>query len=386
MAHTPNPEDHDPRVPNGQIDNEITEEERQRLINEIGAAGNNSQELASSPLGTLGSRMMIADQLYPKEKVDPAMAAFLYFNNMARAASQPGATVVGSAAQAFEDPAKYLMQVKQDNRAMELAKAKAVLGTGSSTGVSGSNVQSRTVYGNGTIQLVLKDGTIVVKEKGSNTIVPQDKIEEVMNEAVQSGVVQAGLEAFATGQAKQSVNMSGKALESTTKISANIRNLEKARDAIERGAGTGFIESMLPDFTAASIELSNIRSQLGLDVVGSVTFGALSKGELDLALSTALPTNLSEEDLIDLVNRKIIAQTKLRDYFQKQALYLGTPGNTVAGWLNQQLEETATNAAFTLQQIKDMSDDEIKAITPDQIQTLSNESLREYTKRRNAIR
>ena len=373
MAHTPQ--------------HEMAEEEiRTRIEDELGAAGNNSQELANSPLGTLGSRMMIADQLYPRQKIDPAMASFLFFNNMARAASQPGATVLGSVAQGFEDPAKYLMQVKQDNRAMELAKAKAVLGTGSSTGVSGSNVQSRTVYGNGTIQLVLKDGTIVVKEKGSNTIVPQDKIEEVMNEAVQSGVVQAGLEAFATGQAKQSVNMSGKALESTTKISANIRNLEKARDAIERGAGTGFIQSMLPDFTAASIELSNIRSQLGLDVVGSVTFGALSKGELDLALSTALPTNLSEEDLIDLVNRKIIAQTKLRDYFQKQALYLGTPGNTVAGWLNQQLEETATNAAFTLQQIKDMSDDEIKAITPEQIGTLSNESLREYTKRANALR
>ena len=373
MAHTPQ--------------HEMDQEEiRARVEEEIGAAGNNSQELASSPLGTLGSRMQIAEQLYPKEKIDPAMAAFLYFNNMARAASQPGATVVGSAAQAFEDPAKYLMQVKQDNRAMELAKAKAVLGTGSSTGVSGSNVQSRTVYGNGTIQLVLKDGTIVVKEKGSNTIVPQDKIEEVMNEAVQSGVVQAGLEAFATGQAKQSVNMSGKALESTTKISANIRNLEKAKNAIEEGAGTGFFQSMLPDFTAASIELSNIRNALGLDVVGAVTFGALSKGELDLALSTALPDRMDEAYLINWVEEKIIAQTKLRDYFQKQALYLGTPGNTVAGWLNQQLEETETNAAFTLQQIKNMSDDDLRAVTPEQILTLSNESLTEYTKRRNAIR
>ena len=373
MAHTPQ--------------HEMAEEEiRTRIEDELGAAGNNSQELANSPLGTLGSRMMIADQLYPKQKIDPAMAAFLYFNNMARAASQPGATVLGSVAQGFEDPAKYLMQVKQDNRAMELAKAKAVLGTGSSTGVSGSNVQSRTVYGNGTIQLVLKDGTIVVKEKGSNTIVPQDKIEEVMNEAVQSGVVQAGLEAFATGQAKQSVNMSGKALESTTKISANIRNLEKAKNAIEEGAGTGFFQSMLPDFTAASIELSNIRNALGLDVVGAVTFGALSKGELDLALSTALPDRMDEAYLINWVEEKIIAQTKLRDYFQKQALYLGTPGNTVAGWLNQQLEETEQNAAFTLQQIKDMSDDDLRAVTPEQILTLSNESLTEYTKRRNAIR
>ena len=207
-----------------------------------------------------------------------------------------------------------------------------------------------------------------------------------MNEAVQSGVVQAGLEAFATGQAKQSVDMSGKALESTTKITTNIRNLVKARDAIERGAGTGFIQQMLPDFTAASIELNQIRNALGLDVVGSVTFGALSKGELDLALDTALPTGMNEEELVDFVNRKIIAQTKLRDYFQQQALYLGTPGNTVAGWLNQQLEATETNAAFTFQQIQGMSDDEIKAISQDQIQTFSNESLIEYTKRRNAIR
>jgi len=365
----------------------MTEEEiRARVEDELGVAGNNGQELANSPLGTLGSRMMIADQLYPKQEIDPAMAAFLYFNNMARAAGRPGATALSSFAEGFEDPAKYLMQVNQANQATELAKAKAVLGTGSSTGVSGSNVQSRTVYGNGTIQLVLKDGTIVVKEKGSNTTVSQDKIEEVMNEAVQSGVVQAGLEAFATGQAKQSVDMSGKALESTTKITTNIRNLVKARDAIERGAGTGFIQQMLPDFTAASIELNQIRNALGLDVVGSVTFGALSKGELDLALDTALPTGMNEEQLVDFVNRKIIAQTKLRDYFQQQALYLGTPGNTVAGWLNKQLEATETNAAFTFQQIQGMSDDEIKAISQDQIQTFSNESLIEYTKRRNAIR
>ena len=96
---------------------------------EMGAALNNEEELSKSNLGVL-QRLGLSEELYPNQEIDPAMASFLFFNNMARAASQPGATVLGSAAQAFEDPVKYLMQIKQDNQAMKIAKAKATVGSG----------------------------------------------------------------------------------------------------------------------------------------------------------------------------------------------------------------------------------------------------------------
>jgi lysophospholipase L1-like esterase len=56
-----------------------------------------------------------------------------------------------------------------------------------------------------------------------------------------------------------------------------------------------------------------MRSRLGLDVVGAVTFGALSEGELNLALDVALPTDLSPPDLKKWVLNKKAAQEKVVD-------------------------------------------------------------------------
>tara|TARA_R110000803_G_scaffold60341_2_gene119529 strand:+ start:214 stop:1488 length:1275 start_codon:yes stop_codon:yes gene_type:complete len=50
----------------------------------------------------------------PRE-VDPAMAAFLYFSKMGELASQPGATLFGSAAGAASSPAEYIMGVREAN-------------------------------------------------------------------------------------------------------------------------------------------------------------------------------------------------------------------------------------------------------------------------------
>ncbi len=124
------------------------------MAEEIGVAGNNEEELSKSNLGalnpqllqTLGilpeeyqSALLAAEALTPqKREIDPAMASFLFFNNMARAASQPGATVLGSAAQSFEDPAKYLMQINEANRAAEQAKGPLAVNIAKSLKVSGS--------------------------------------------------------------------------------------------------------------------------------------------------------------------------------------------------------------------------------------------------------
>jgi len=54
----------------------------------------------------------------PRE-VDPAMAAFLYFSKMGELASQPGATLFGSAAGAASSPAEYIMGVREANRKAE---------------------------------------------------------------------------------------------------------------------------------------------------------------------------------------------------------------------------------------------------------------------------
>jgi len=123
------------------------------------------------------------------------------------------------------------------------------------------------------------------------------------------------------------------AYEGIDNITQNIADLKEARRlVVEEGADTGPLVSKMPTLRSASRKLKTIQSKLGLNVVGSVTFGALSKGELDLALSTALPTELDGPELVDWIDRKIVAQEKLSENLGLAADYLSVPGNTRAGW------------------------------------------------------
>ena len=108
---------------------------------------------------------------------------------------------------------------------------------------------------------------------------------------------------------------------------------------MEEGANTGVIADRLPNWKASTVALDTVKNELGLDVVGSVTFGALSQGELTLALNTALPTNLSEDALVDWIDRKIVAQRKLQDYLYGQAIYLSDGDKTIGDWLRSQKAE-----------------------------------------------
>lgn len=115
-------------------------------------------------------------------------------------------------------------------------------------------------------------------------------------------------------------------------INKNILNIDRAVSALDRGAGTGPAEKFFPSIKAATVELNQVQGELALDVIGSVTFGALSQGELDLARDIALPAGLDEPELRDFLQRKKVAQIKLRDYFNEQIQFLDQ-GGTIAGFL-----------------------------------------------------
>jgi len=134
------------------------------------------------------------------------------------------------------------------------------------------------------------------------------------------------------------------------KIDQNIRNIDRAIGAIDRGASTGVIESrFFPNIRAATRELNQVRNELALDVIGSVTFGALSEGELRLAQDTALDTGLEPDALKDFLQRKRSAQEKLRGYFQQQIDFLDQ-GGTVAGFLREQRRQQGASNQTTDQQ------------------------------------
>jgi hypothetical protein len=127
--------------------------------------------------------------------------------------------------------------------------------------------------------------------------------------------------------------------ESIAKIDAGVKNIDRAIAAIKGGAGVGAIEKFWPSIKASSVELDNIRGQMALDVVGATTFGALSKGELDLAKDIALPTGLDTNELVEYLEKKKVAQGKLRAYYNEQIQFLDQ-GGTVAGFLRMKQKGT----------------------------------------------
>lgn len=181
---------------------------------------------------------------------------------------------------------------------------------------------------------------------------PIDKVDAALREAEGKADIEAENAARIEGgkaAGKSAIEKSDKAIESLGSVRKNMTNIDDAIAAIDAGAESGVIASRFPSITAASVELDNVRSRMGLDVISGTTFGALSAGELKFALDSAVPKNLSPPDLKNWLIKKKDAQQKLAQELEDAAIYLGKPGNTPAGYLefkrNLQPAPAATPAA-----------------------------------------
>jgi len=110
-------------------------------------------------------------------------------------------------------------------------------------------------------------------------------------------------------------------------IDQQIRDFRRIGQLVDEGAKTGFIQKFLPSTDAATTELRQIANKMGIDIINSATFGALSATELRLALSTGFDQNLTGDELVDYIERKIAAQTKLRNALMPEVqMLLGGSG------------------------------------------------------------
>lgn len=189
-------------------------------------------------------------------------------------------------------------------------------------------------------------GTVVVRGPDGQPVEGDQRL-EVLRNSQQAELDQARAGAASKAAGTQAIKKSGEAIDRLGNIKTNIQNIDAAVKAIDEGARTGAIQSRLPSIKASSIALDNIQKRMGLDVIGDTTFGALSKGELDLALSTALPTNLKPPALREWLLEKKAAQQKLSGYLESAAIFLGTPGNTPADWVREQKDLREQAAAET---------------------------------------
>ena len=235
-----------------------------------------------------------------------------------------------------ESSAQYQQTSQRlENIAQQSLELRQQLANQAKADAGGSEkVQSSKVTPDGTVVLVMKNGTTKVISPQGEALTGQARADAIKASEEFGATVQQD-RAQGRGLGDLSAKQVGQAFAEVGKIKKNIGNIDDAIKAIDAGANTGVIASKLPNISAASVQLANIRNTLGLDVIGSVTFGALSEGELNLALDTALPTNLAPKDLRKYLVDKKTAQTKLAGYLTEQATYLSKKGNSLAGWLEK---------------------------------------------------
>ena len=107
-------------------------------------------------------------------------------------------------------------------------------------------------------------------------------------------------------------------------ISSQIAQYAQVPELLKNGASTGLIQQYLPAMNAATSSLRSLANSLGITIINSATFGALSSKELDLALSTGIPQALSDGQLREYISNKIAAQSKLRDQLMQDARELAS--------------------------------------------------------------
>jgi hypothetical protein len=143
------------------------------------------------------------------------------------------------------------------------------------------------------------------------------------------------------------VNAGVEAFQSVSGVRSSLSNIDEAIAAIDRGAESGVVYNYLPRISEAGASLQNAMNRLGLDVIGSVTFGALSEAEMRLAMEVAVPRNLQAADLKVWLQRRRDAQVKAAEALENAAMFLLTPGNTIDMWIARNRASRAAAAPAT---------------------------------------
>ena len=171
---------------------------------------------------------------------------------------------------------------------------------------------------------------IVVEADGSSTTKDaQLKIAASLAEGQQAEIDQKIALERAESDTEVITGARGEALKKLSNLESQAGSLNEAVQALDNGARSGVIQQYLPAWTAATASLKEAANRLGLDIVSATTFGALSKGELDLSLRTALDITLPPAELRELISKKIRVIEKAKGELLNAILYLSSEGATV---------------------------------------------------------
>ena len=228
-----------------------------------------------------------------------------------------------------------------------------------STGrTGGTNIQSSVELPNlAGFLITTRSGDVYVQTRDNRRLTDPDEIDEYIKKAQQGEIdyqknINAGRESGKLGERlefaqriKEAETFGAKKIEwidearnQQLNIESTVGLYKQALVLLDQGASTGRIAKLLPTTSAQTALLETVKGQLGLDVIGSVTFGALSEGELNLAMDLGLPSDkLSPSELRKWLTDRIDAKSKAAQALQDTAAYLSLPNTTVQSYYRDYL-------------------------------------------------
>jgi hypothetical protein len=131
-----------------------------------------------------------------------------------------------------------------------------------------------------------------------------------------------------------------------------VDQFEQIIATIEDGALSGQIASRLPAMDAATARLRGLVNELGISVINSATFGALSEREMQMAMRTNINEGLKPEELRKMVIEQIKARRKLAQEYEKMAKRAKFEGDgTWSSFVKLSMEETARHDAVVWEEL-----------------------------------
>ena len=204
-----------------------------------------------------------------------------------------------------------------------------------------NKVRANKIYSNGLVVQATDQGTIITAPNVQRLTgqAAQDALKAANNYEVELSRAEAG----ATAIGKISAEQSRDALQKIELTKKSITNIDMAIKAIDDGAKSGIIYNMLPNVTLASGQLETAMNNMGLDIISSVTFGALSEKEMRLAMETAVPRNLPPNELRQYLVNKKAAQQKAVDALYQAAMSLSDPNFDFNAHIKKKAAENTAN-------------------------------------------
>ena len=180
-----------------------------------------------------------------------------------------------------------------------------------------------------------------------------------------------------TDLAKAAAKQAQIAFDSASNLESSNAIYDDAIDALESGAESGAMARFFPTMRAETLKLQEAVRKAGLNTISGVTLGAISKTELDLALSVGIDERMNEDELLKHLKAKKEAQAKVAQELKRYGSYLSREGNTVASWNDMQSQIGKKGVKLTENSIPNQS---ARTVTNTDIETMTEAELDEFLK------